>query len=194
MSSSTSSGRSTWIVAAFMIASALGASGARAQGTPADSLANLLASPDVHVRALSVASLDALPISALTPGARQALVKLLDAEATHSVTAEVNEISEEDETYEEYITSLTGIVVALNDPTATRALALLGIETSEDAQRLVASAGAANLPVLDDAWQANPSARPEISPGLTITFSVTFGGGVSSGFSTKGLGISRVGA
>lgn len=150
------------LTALVLIASGPGAAAAGAQATTADSLAGILASPDIHARALAVARLEALPLAELTPGARSALVSLLDAEATHTVAPDPNQLTDEDETYDEYIIGLTRVVLELHDPAAIRGLTLVGIQTSDDVQRYVASSGARSLPALDEAWQANPDARPTI--------------------------------
>ena len=154
--------RTARLGALLLIASGLGAAAAGAQATVADSLAGVLASPDIHARAVAVARLDALPTAELTFAARTALVSLLDAEATHTVAPDPNQIPDEDETYEEYIIDLTSVVLKLHDPAALRGLTLVGIQTSEDVQRYIASSGAGSLPALDDAWQANPDDRPTI--------------------------------
>ena len=148
--------------ALLLIASSLGATAAGAQAATADSLAGVLTSPDIHARAVAVARLDALPVTELTPAARSALVSLLDAEATHTVAPDPNQIPDEDETYDEYIIDLASVVMKLHDPAALRGLTLVGIETSEDVQRYIASSGARSLPALDEAWQGNVDARPTI--------------------------------
>ena len=148
--------------ALLLIALGAGAPAAGAQATVADSLAGVLASPDIHARALAVARLDVLPAAELTSGARAALVNLLDAEAMHTVAPDPNQIPDEDETYDEYIIDLTSVVLKLHDPASIRGLTLLGIQASEDVQRYIASSGGQGLPALDQAWQANADARPAI--------------------------------
>ena len=142
--------------------SALGAPAARAQQPVADSLAAILSTSDVHLRAEVVGRLNALPIDELTPTARAALIALLDAEANGSVAADPRPLVAEDETYDEYIIDLTDAVLKLHDPASLRALTLLGIQTGQDAQQWVASFGASSLPALAEAWTAKPEARPTI--------------------------------
>src|SRR4051812_3041228 len=95
-------GRSA-LLAATTALLALPASRAAAQGSTADSLAGLLSTADVHQRALAVARLNALPLAELTPGARSALVELLDAEATRRAPIDADAIGAEDEIYAEYL-------------------------------------------------------------------------------------------
>ena len=167
--------------ALLLIASGPGASVASAQASIADSLAGVLASPDIHARAVAVARLDALPVAELTSGARSALVGLLDAEATHAVAPDPNQIPDEDETYDEYIIDLTSVVLKLHDPAAIRGLTLVGIQTNEDVQRYIASAGARSLPALDEAWQADPDDRPTI----VTTWSFMLGVGAPDALSAQ---------
>jgi hypothetical protein len=139
----------------------LSASTAFAQ-TTADSLTRYLSSTDVHKRAETVARLNALPISALTPATRRAMVNLLEAEATGHAPASTDTTATDDETYGEYVIALTDGVLRLKDPSALRGLALIGAQTSREVQQFIASFGARGLPYLDEAWLKSEDARPTI--------------------------------
>jgi hypothetical protein len=130
--------------------------------TTADSLTTYLSASDVHKRAEAVGRLNALPVAELTPAARRALVNLLEAEATGHAPASTDTSAAEDETYDEYIIALTDGVLRLKDPSALRGLALMGAQTSREAQQFIASFGARGLPYLDEAWQKSESARPTV--------------------------------
>ncbi len=134
----------------------------RGQTGTADSLAHFLSTPDVHVRAEAVARLTALPLHALSGSTRRALIVLLEQEATSTAPTTGETPAEEDETYGEYIIDLTSGVLRLRDPAALRGLARLGIETSDDAQRFVASYGAQSLPFLDEAWASEEGNRAPV--------------------------------
>lgn len=162
LSFATSPRRSALLAVIVAAAGAMHASPALAQDAPADSLAQQLTTTDIHQRALAVARLNALPLDSLTPRARAALVALLDAEATKREPLDSEQLTEEDETYDEYIIDLTDAVLKLHDPASLRGLTLLGIQTGQDVQRWIASQGASSLPALDEAWRAEPAARPTI--------------------------------
>ncbi|HEY2065584.1 MAG TPA: hypothetical protein VGG84_06465 [Gemmatimonadaceae bacterium] len=148
-------------IAAF--AAILGTLGAQATlAQDADLLASRLTTPNVHVRAEAVARLNALPISALTPSARGAMIALLEQEATGQAPVSADTAADGDETYGEYVIDLTSGVMRLQDPAALRGLALLGIQTGRDVQQYVASFGARSLPVLAEAWRLKADARPSV--------------------------------
>jgi hypothetical protein len=138
-----------------------------------DVLASRLTMPDVHVRAEAVARLNALPVSALTPAARAAMITLLEQEATGQAPVSPDTAADGDETYDEYIIDLTSGVMRLQDPAGLRGLALLGIQTREDVQQYVASFGVRSLPLLTEAWRLKPNARPSIITTWAFSASLT---------------------
>jgi len=131
--------------------------GAAAQNV--DSLVGVLASPSVYARAQAVARLNLVPLQALPAGAREAMIRLLEREATGQVTYGET-TGPDDETYAEYVVDLARGVLRLRDPSAVRGIAFLGIETSRAAQEFIAARGAAAIPVLDEVWAAKERARP----------------------------------
>src|SRR5207245_4653421 len=82
----------------------------------------------------------------------------------------------DDETYSEYVIDLTRGVLRLQDASAVRGIAFLGIETSRAAQELVASRGAAAIPVLNEVWISKATARPAIITTWGYTLASTTNG------------------
>ncbi|HEX2780076.1 MAG TPA: hypothetical protein VHM30_11280, partial [Gemmatimonadaceae bacterium] len=153
---------------------ALGAGIASAQSFNVDSLAGVLSSTNsVRVRAEVVGRLNALPLAELTPAARSALVRLLDAEADHTLPGDPQPIAEGDEVYDEYVVDLAGGVLRLDDPASLRAMTRVGLQTSHDVQRWVASFGAQSLPHLDAVWAEQPAERPVIVTTWAFMLGVT---------------------
>ena len=132
-----------------------------ASGQNVDSLVGVLASPSVYARSQAVARLNLVPVQALSSQARQAMVQLLEREATGQVSYGET-TGADDETYSEYVIDLTRGVLRLQDASAVRGIAFLGIETSRAAQEFIAARGAAAIPVLDEVWTSKERARPAI--------------------------------
>ena len=147
--------------------------GAAAQNV--DSLVGVLASPSVYARAQAVARLNLVPLQALPAGAREAMIRLLEREATGQVTYGET-TGPDDETYAEYVVDLARGVLRLRDPSAVRGIAFLGIETSRAAQEFIAARGAAAIPVLDEVWAAKERARPAIITTWGYTLASTTNG------------------
>jgi hypothetical protein len=161
----------TRIATLAVVLGTLGAQAALAQD--ADALASRLTTSNIHVRAEAVARLNALPISALTPAARGAMIALLEQEATGQAPVSADTAADVDETYSEYVIDLTSGVMRLQDPAALRGLALLGIQTGRDVQRYVASFGARSLPMLAEAWRLKSDARPSIVTTWALSATLT---------------------
>lgn len=133
-----------------------------------DSLTAALGSTSVAVRSNAVAALAMLPLSAIAPSTRNALIALLEREATGTQPVDPQPRSEDDETWGEYVIDLTDLVRTLGDRRSLRGLAMLGIETSRAAQEFVASFGSQALPPLDEAWATKPNARPSVITAWAI--------------------------
>ncbi len=146
-----------------------------ASGQNVDSLVGVLASPSVYARAQAVARLNLVPLQSLPSGARQALVQLLEREATGQVSYGET-TGADDETYSEYVIDLTRGVLRLQDVSAVRGIAFLGIETSRAAQEFIAGRGAAAIPVLDEVWTSKERARPAIITTWGYTLASTTNG------------------
>ena len=113
-----------------------------------DSLVKQLDSPDWRVRADAAVRLYDVPVAELPADAASKIVALLEREALTSDTVP----PAEGESYGEYEIDLVGVALRLNDAAALRGMALLGIQTGSDAERFVASPGAASLPFLEEGW------------------------------------------
>ena len=91
---------------------------------------------------------------------------LLDREgvnAASGVSLGGQPVSEaEAEQYGEYIVALTGLVVTFHDPQAARGMALIGIQTSRDAQQFLAAQGPRVLPLLDSVYVGSASSAPAV--------------------------------
>lgn len=127
-----------------------------------DSLTAALGSISLAVRSDAVTGLTLLPLTAVPSGTRDALIALLEREATGAQPADTVQRSEGDETWGEYIIDLADLVRTFGDVRSLRGLAMLGIETSRVAKEFVASFGSQALPALDDAWATKPNARPSV--------------------------------
>ncbi len=128
-----------------------------------DSLIASLSSTQVSVRAMSLGALSDLPLTALTPGARSAIIRLLDLEASGSAPAtDTVAAGSPNELYGEYIISLTSLAAKFNDPRALRGLAMIGLVTSLAVEDFVASQGAAAIPILDTAFTTSDDVRSSV--------------------------------
>lgn len=143
------------LVAVF--AAAVAATPAAAQDF--DTLSTQLKSPDWGVRYGAVIELDKLPVSSLPDGIRTQLIGLLQSEA---LAPDKGPPPGEGEEYGEYVIDLSLLVVKLDDPRAIRAVALLGIQMSLDAQEFLAKQGPAALPALDESWEGSETSRTSI--------------------------------
>ena len=99
--------------------------GAAAQNV--DSLVGVLASPSVYARAQAVARLNLVPLQALPAGAREAMIQLLEREATGQVTYGET-TGPDDETHAEYVIDLARGVLRLHDPSAVRGIGSIDVE------------------------------------------------------------------
>ncbi len=144
-------------------------------GQNVDSLVGVLGSPSVSARAQAVARLNLVPIQSLSSAARQALVQLLEREATGQVRYDQT-TGKDDETYSEYVIDLTRGVLRLQDASAVRGIAFLGIETSRAAQEFIATRGSAAIPVLNEVWISKERARPAIITTWGYTLASTTNG------------------
>jgi hypothetical protein len=114
-----------------------------------DSLTTVLDSPDARSRARAVSVLGTMNPSLLPPGTRMKLIALLERAATQPTVP--REPDGQDTAEGEHLIQLVRVVVRLQDPAATRALALGGIDVNAASQRFVASQGDAALPFLIEA-------------------------------------------
>lgn len=125
----------------------------RAQGetppTNIDSLTAILDSPNTDSRARAVSALGTLDPSLLPHGTRMKLIALLERAATRPAVP--REPDGQDTGEGENQMDLVWVVLRLQDPAATRALALGGITVDAASQRFVASQGDAALPFLIEA-------------------------------------------
>ena len=127
------------------------------QQTPAGHLVQDLDSPNWEVRSSAMSRFNDLPIADLPPGFAEKAIRLLEREAVGDPA--VN--PQPGEGYGEYIISLVEGVLRLRDPRSLRGMALVGIQTSREAEEFVASQGGAALPFLDEAWR-DEDARPSV--------------------------------
>jgi hypothetical protein len=151
------------VLAVVLALSTLRAAPARAQEDTqpplnVDSIVAALASSDVGARSLAVAALNTLAVSATPASARDALVALLDREVATPLSPATDDDAE---VYHEYLVELVDSVIRLDDPRGLRSVALLGIQTSRDAQNFVIKQGLAALPALDEAWTM-PNAKSQV--------------------------------
>lgn len=127
-----------------------------------DSLTVALASTTVATRGNAVAALARMSLSAIPSATRDALIDLLEREATGQETVDPRPHSEADESWSEYIMDLSDLVRTLGDVRSLRGLALLGIQTSRVNQEFVAGFRAQALTPLNEAWTTKPDARPSV--------------------------------
>lgn len=92
---------------AFGIACLATSTQLRAQSV--DSLTSLLASTDILVRGDAVEALARVPVSAVPSATRDALIALLEREATETQARDPQLTSEEDEAWGEYIIGLADL-------------------------------------------------------------------------------------
>ncbi|MBW7933483.1 MAG: hypothetical protein H3C62_07700 [Gemmatimonadaceae bacterium] len=144
----------------------LSAPAVRAQSI--DSLTAALGSSALLVRASAVESLNRLPVSALPSATRDALIALLEREATGTQPVDPEATADDDEAWGEYIIGLAEVVQQLGDSRALRGLCLLGIQTSRSAQEYVASFGAQAIAPLREAWSTKPTSRPSVITTLAL--------------------------
>jgi hypothetical protein len=124
----------------------------QAQSAPrpnVDSLTTVLASPDADSWAQAVVILATVNPSLIPPQTRASLISLLERLATRRVAPP--ESTGEDTADGENLIQLVRLVARLQDPAATRALALGGLTVNLASQRFVASQGDAALPYLLEA-------------------------------------------
>lgn len=139
---------------------AAAATTARAQSV--DSLTAALSSLSVNVRSDAVARLSRLTTAGLPSATRDALIALLEREATGTQPPDPAPHGELNESWSEYVIALSDLVRTLADVRSLRGLALLGIQTSKAAEDFVAGFGAQALPALDEAWATKPNSRPSV--------------------------------
>ena len=130
----------------------------RAQGSeePVDvaAMTAALDATDLPSRAIAVAALATLSPAGLPSATRLKLVALLEREAT--TTQPTRPDDGEDGETGLYLTQLIRAVVRLAEPSSTRGLALIGLQSSGDAQQFVASRGDAAVALLEEAERADP--------------------------------------
>lgn len=119
-------------------------------------LSRQLRSPDWRVRYGAVIDLDRPPVSSLPDSIRVQLIRLLESEA---LDPDRGPPPGQGEAYGEYVSDLSVLVVKLQDPRAIRALALLGIQVSRDAEEFLAAQGTAALPALNESWKRGEFSR-----------------------------------
>jgi hypothetical protein len=149
---------------------------ASTQGSRAiDSLAALLDSSDYRVRAEGVAGLSVVPVESIPNTVAAQLMTLLDREGSASASTAVSGQSATSdaaaEQYGEYIIALTDLVLSFKDARATRGMALIGIQTSREAQQFVAAQGASVLPLLDSVYAGSAAT----APGVVKTWAYVLG-------------------
>lgn len=127
-----------------------------------DSLTASLFSTDLLVRGAAVEALARLPLTALPSVTRDALVALLEREATGTQSVDPQQPGDAHESWSEYIIGLADLVQTLGDSRSLRGLALLGIQTSRATQEFVASFGDVAIGPLAEAWATKPDARPSV--------------------------------
>ena len=131
-----------------------------------DTLSHMLDSNDFRARAAAVGALATLPTDSIPSDIRSRLMTLLDREGVagargeSEITAQSPEVDAEE--FGEYVIALTDLVLSFQDGHASRGIALIGIQTSRDAQQFVAAQGAAVLPLLDSVYVANPATAPAV--------------------------------
>jgi hypothetical protein len=104
-----------------------------------------------------------LPVANLSASNKAAVISLLDRESLGAATpVDPAYAGPTDETWPEYIVTLTDAVIRVGDATALRGISRLGLQTSVDAKHFVGDFGASALPYLDSAWALSPTARPAI--------------------------------
>jgi len=148
--------------AGFAVIACCALAAAPASAQSVDSLTAALASTDVLARGSAVEALSQMPVTAIPFATRDALIALLEREATGAQPVDSVRANEADEAWGEYIIGLADLVRTLGDSRALRGLALLGIQTSRATQEFVAGFGAQALPQLDEAWTTKPDARPSV--------------------------------
>jgi hypothetical protein len=129
-----------------------------------DSLSRALASPSWPARAEAVARLNEHPVADIPKSVASRMIDLLNREGAADTTGGAGRDqtgNEADaEARSEYLIALSDGVLRFRDERSLAGLALLGIQTSSEAQRFVASRGAASLPYLELAVRAKPRAAP----------------------------------
>ena len=113
----------------------------------------LFESPDWEIRSSALWGLDTLPTDSVPERVRVKLFTLLEREALRP------DGGESGEGYGEYLIRLVQTVLRFKDPRSLRGMALLGNQTSREAQEFVASFGPAALPALEEAWRVGGEPR-----------------------------------
>lgn len=126
-----------------------------------DSLTAVLGSTDADSRAQAVSVLATLEPSLLPQPTRATLIALLERAAVRRAAPRAPD--GEDTADGEYLIRLVGLVARLQDPAATRALALGGINVNLASQRFVASQGDAALPYLIEAEALDTMQRSSVT-------------------------------
>jgi hypothetical protein len=126
-----------------------------------DSLTAVLGSPDADSRAEAVSVLGTLDPSLLPGKTRTKLIALLEVAAARR--AAPREPDGQDTADGENLIQLVRLVVRLQDPSATRALALGGLNVNSASQRFVASQGDAALPFLVEAERLDTVQRSSVT-------------------------------
>ena len=131
-----------------------------------DTLSHMLDSSDFRARGAAVGRLATVPTDSIPSDIRSRLMTLLDREGVADargeteLTAQTPEVDAEE--FGEYVIALTDLVLSFGDAHASRGVALIGIQTSRDAQQFVAAQGATVLPLLDSVYVANPATAPAV--------------------------------
>lgn len=130
--------------------------------TPAaDTSLRMQASPDWRLRAREIVRISRQPPLQVHPSVAAALITQLDSVGVMRMNGiallPTTATDADREDYGEYVTALNRTVLRLvtphpHDTQAVRAIALAGLQTSQDAQRFVAAQGATSLPILDTAF------------------------------------------
>lgn len=120
---------------------------------------------DYRVRAEAVARIEATPAARVHPSIATNLINELDSLAATRLAAApaaIPDTADEQESYPEYVISLSRAVARLKDPRSVRALALGGLVTSREIQRFVADQGPQALGPLDTAFAGSDATAPAV--------------------------------
>jgi hypothetical protein len=149
------------LLGALLIAAPMGIEAQSETPLNIDSLTTVLDSPDGDSRAAAVSALGTVNQSLLPPRTRLKLIALLERVAAQR--AAPREPDGQDTAEGENLIQLVRLVARLQEPAATRALALRGINVNSASQRFVASQGDAALPFLIEAEQLDTVQRSSVT-------------------------------
>src|SRR5439155_26563598 len=130
------------------------------QAATPESLVAQLGSPDWIVRSDGLARLSRLPQGSLPASYRDAIVQLLEREATSPDTSAFGE--GRGEGYGEYVIQVVDAALDLRDPRTLRGMAIWGSQISNRAEQFLAEQGSAALPYLNEAWSSRYADRHSI--------------------------------